>query len=99
MPTTSRRKPFKYKQNRITKAPKTSRTKLSPIARAFVVGAVLASRDGYASAKALAARMGRTQQGLSSLIQRVEQRVKDSGFNIWTLSSMKLSLAEGVQRS
>ncbi len=53
------------------------------ITRAFVVGAVLASRDGYASAKALAPLIKRSQTGLSALIRRVEERARDRNFNLW----------------
>ena len=53
----NRRKPFKYKQNKVVKSPKTPRTEMAPITRAFVVGAIVALRDGYASAKALSQRL------------------------------------------
>lgn len=78
-----RRKSFKYKQDRVVKLNKTSRTELNLITRAFVVGAVLASRDGYASANALAGLMQRNQSNLSALIRRVAQHAKDGNFDIW----------------
>src|SRR4051812_46352259 len=83
MPKINRRKQFQYKQNKTVRPNKTSRTEMDPITRAFVVGAVLASRDGYASTRALAARMPHTQQGLSALVRRIESRAKDGGFDIW----------------
>ena len=81
MSAINRRKPFSYKQNKVQKLPKTSRTEIHPITRAFVVGAVLASRDGYASATALAARMPHTQPGLSALIRRVETKAREGNFD------------------
>jgi hypothetical protein len=53
MTNLKRRKPFKYKANKVVKVPKTARKEMTPIQRAFVAGAVIASRDGYASANAL----------------------------------------------
>ncbi|KAF1972838.1 hypothetical protein BU23DRAFT_568679 [Bimuria novae-zelandiae CBS 107.79] len=70
MASITRRKPYKYKQDKVTKPPKTSRTEMSAVQRAFVVGAIVASRDGYASANALSKRMPQTQSGLSRLVQR-----------------------------
>jgi len=60
MPNLSRRKPFKYKQNKTAKIPKSSRTELTAVQRAFIVGAIVASRDGYVSANALSQRMQRS---------------------------------------
>jgi hypothetical protein len=82
MSTINRRKPYQYKQNRVAKPPATSRKEMNPVTRAFVVGAIVASRDGYASATALLTLMPPTQQGLSALVRRVEQRAKDSSFNL-----------------
>jgi len=99
MPQIKRRNPFKYKANKVVKQPKTSRTEMNPITRAFVVGAVVASRDGYGSAKGLADRMARTQPGLSALVRRVEERARDGGFDLWdpytycTSSAMALRLS------
>ncbi|KAF2825721.1 hypothetical protein CC86DRAFT_382726 [Ophiobolus disseminans] len=83
MTNLKRRKPFKYKDNKVVKIPKTARTEMTPIQRAFICGAVLASRDGYASANALAKRMTHTQPGISKVVRTVEQRAKDSGLNLW----------------
>jgi hypothetical protein len=47
MPKLNRRKPFAYKQDKVIKPPKTSRREMSAVQRAFVVGAIVASRDGY----------------------------------------------------
>jgi hypothetical protein len=67
MASINRRKPFNYKQNKVTKPPKTSRTEMSAVQRAFVVGAIVASHDGYASAAALLERMPQMQSGLLSV--------------------------------
>jgi hypothetical protein len=82
MSTINRCKPYQYKQNRVAKLPVTSRKEMNPVTRAFVVSAIVASRDGYASAAALLTLMLPTQQGLSALVRRVEQRAKDDSFNL-----------------
>lgn len=79
----NRRKPFKYKENKVIKPPKTPRTEMTAVQRAFVVGAVVASRDGYASANALSTLMDRSQSNLSALVRRVENRAREGGFDIW----------------
>ncbi|KAF2825263.1 hypothetical protein CC86DRAFT_456492 [Ophiobolus disseminans] len=78
-----RRKPFKYKNDTLQKVNKTSRTEMSPIQRAFAVGAIIASRDGYASARALAPLMQRSRTNLSNLVRRVEKRATDRELNLW----------------
>jgi hypothetical protein len=83
LPKMKRRKPFQYKQNRVTKTPKTSRQEMSVAARAFVVGAIVASRDGYASARKLAELMPFSQQGISAVVSRIEERARENGANIW----------------
>jgi len=72
MSTINRCKPYQHKQNRVAKPPATSRKEMNPVTRAFVVGAIVASRDRYASATALLTLMLPTQQGLSALVRRVE---------------------------
>jgi transposase len=79
----NRRKPYKYKENKVVKVPKTSRKEMTPIQRAFIAGAVLASRDGYASARALSKRMKQTQPGISAVVRRVEKRAEEGGFDLW----------------
>jgi hypothetical protein len=83
MANLSRRKPFKYKQNKVVRSPKTARTEMSAVQRAFIVGAVVVSRDGYASATALSKRMPHSQPGLTKLINRIEKRAEEGGFNLW----------------
>ena len=79
----SRRKPFKYKVNKTVKPPKTSRTEMSPILRAFVVGAISGMRGDYASQRDLASTLNRTQQGSSKLLQRVERKAEESSLLIY----------------
>jgi hypothetical protein len=78
----NRRKPYKYKENKVVKVSKTSREEMTPIQRAFIAGAVLASRDGYASARALSKRMKQTQPGISAVVRRVEKRAEEGGFDL-----------------
>ena len=78
-----RRKKFKYKENKIVKPPKTSRTEMSPVMRAFVVGAITGMQGDYASQTELANTVNRTQQGISKLLQRVEQKAQTLSVNIW----------------
>jgi hypothetical protein len=52
------------------------------VQRAFVVGAVVAARDGYASANALSQLMPHTQQGLSALVTRVEKRARERDLDL-----------------
>ena len=79
----TRRKPFQYKKDKVIHHPKTSRTEIRPETRAFIVGAIIASRDGYASANALSKKRSRSQSNLSELVRRVESRALESGFNLW----------------
>ncbi|KAF1940936.1 hypothetical protein EJ02DRAFT_493550 [Clathrospora elynae] len=83
MANLKRRKPFKYKANKAVKIPKTTRKEMTPIQRAFIAGAVIAARDGYASANALAKQMDQTQPGISKVVRTVERRAKEGGFNLW----------------
>src|SRR3954465_10698222 len=78
-----RRKQYKYKQNKTARPNKTSRTEMHPITRAFVCGAIIASRDGYASATALAGLLPYTQPSMSALVRRVESKARESGLDIW----------------
>jgi hypothetical protein len=78
-----RRKLFKYKENKVVKPPKTSRTEMSAVMRAFVVGAITGMRGDYASQSALANTVNCTQQGISKLIRRVEQKAQDLSVNPW----------------
>lgn len=79
----NRRKPFKYKEDKVVKPPKTLRVEMTAVQRAFVVGAIVASRDSYASATALAKRMQQTQPGLSALVRRIERRAEERGCDLW----------------
>ena len=82
MSNLNRRKPFKYKENKVVKINKTSRVEMTPVQRAFVVGAIIGSRNRYASASALAERMPQSRQGLSQLVQRVIKRAEEGGYNL-----------------
>lgn len=53
------------------------------LTRAFVVGAIVASRDGYASATALAHCLDISQSAISALVRRVELKVSNSALNLW----------------
>ncbi|KAF1942878.1 hypothetical protein EJ02DRAFT_502573 [Clathrospora elynae] len=83
MSTTGCRKPFAYKQNQIVKPPKTSCTEINLITHAFVVGTIIAARNSYASAKALAPILHRNRSNLSALVRCVEQRAKDGALYLW----------------
>ncbi|KAF2818565.1 hypothetical protein CC86DRAFT_375765 [Ophiobolus disseminans] len=83
MPNLNWRKPYKYKDNKVVKAPKTLRKEMSAVQRAFVVGAIVASRNGYASARALSNLMPQSRQGLSQLVQRITKRAEESGLSLW----------------
>jgi hypothetical protein len=84
MPKLNRRKPFAYKQDKVVKLSQTSHREMSAVQRAFVVGAIVASRDGYASARALSTHiMPQSRQALSQQVQRVEKKADDLGREIW----------------
>ncbi|KAF1978970.1 hypothetical protein BU23DRAFT_647668 [Bimuria novae-zelandiae CBS 107.79] len=68
---------------------------MSAVQRAFVVGAIVASRDGYASANALSKRMPQTQLGLSRLVQRIERKAQEGGHNLWDEILYKNNLGRG----
>ena len=53
MPIT-RQKKLQYKENKVVKPPKTSRTEMSPEMRAFLCGAITGMRGAYASLTDLA---------------------------------------------
>ncbi|KAF1976469.1 hypothetical protein BU23DRAFT_596891 [Bimuria novae-zelandiae CBS 107.79] len=91
----SRRKTFKYKENRVVKPPKTSRTEMSAIRRAFVMGAVIGMRGDYASQQDLANTIGRTQQGISKLVKRIEQKAADLSVALWDEILYENSLGRG----
>ena len=78
------RKNFKYKQKKnVVKPPKTSRTEMSPVMRAFCVGAMTAMRGDYTSHKDLATQVSRTQTALSKLLQRIEKKRVEHCCAIW----------------
>ena len=83
MPKLNRRNPFQHKHDKVVKIPKTSRTEMTTVQRAFLVGAIVASRYGYAFAHALSARMPHTRQGLPQLLQRVEKKLEEGSHNLW----------------
>lgn len=69
-----RRKNYKYKENKVVKAPKTRRTKLTVVKCAFAVGAMTGLQGGYASVRDLANAIGYTTTTLLNLINRVEKK-------------------------
>lgn len=79
----SRRKSFKPKEKKIYHPPKTSRTEMSEIERAFAVGAMCAIRGDFASMRELARVMGRSQATLSTLSKRTEEKSKELGVKPW----------------
>ncbi|KAJ4318743.1 hypothetical protein N0V94_004257 [Neodidymelliopsis sp. IMI 364377] len=79
----SRQKKLKYKENKVIKPPKTSRTEMPPTMRAFLCGAITAMRGGYVSLGDLAKQVNRDQSGLSKLYQRVEQKAEDLSLQLW----------------
>jgi hypothetical protein len=83
MVKTTRRKPSQYKRGKVIHHHKTSRIEIRPETRAFIVGAIIASRDGYASTNALSKKLSRSQSNLSELERRVESRALKGGFNLW----------------
>jgi len=95
MPVLKRRKPFKYKDDKIVKPSKSSRTEMSAVQRAFVVGAVVASRDGYASTNALSKLMQRDQSGLSKLVRRIEKKAEEGNHDIWDSMLYENNLGRG----
>ena len=76
-------KSFKYTKYPLARGPKTDRTELSGIARAFAVGALTALRGDHASQHQLARTMGRSQGTLSELLKRVEQKANDKTVAPW----------------
>lgn len=83
MSPNTRRKPYKYKGTKVSKVQKTSRKEIHPVTRAFVVGAIITSRDGYASVTDLAHRLDISQTAMSALVRRVESKASNSALNIW----------------
>jgi hypothetical protein len=79
----SRRKKFNYKENKVVKPPKTSRTERSPETRAFLCGAITAMRGGYASLGDLAAKVHRNQSELSKLYKQVTEKAESLSVDLW----------------
>jgi hypothetical protein len=79
----SHRKSFKYKQNKHFRAPKTNRTELTVVERAFAVGALTAMRGDYTSQHQLARTMGRSQGTLSELLQRIQEKAGNRTVALW----------------
>ena len=82
MPIT-RWKKFKYKENKVVKPPKTSRTEMSPEMRAFLCGAITGMRGAYASLTDLANQVNRDQSGLSKLYKRVTEKAEELSVQLW----------------
>lgn len=79
----SRRKPFKYKENKVVKPPKTSRTEMTEVERAFAVGAITGMRGDYASIRELATTIGRSNPAIIKLLRRVESKAEELGTKLW----------------
>ena len=79
----SRRKPRKYKENKVIKVPKTSRTELTVVERAFAMGAISALRGDYASINDLAKSMCRSNPALYKLQQRIDYKAEALGTQLW----------------
>jgi hypothetical protein len=75
----SRRKPFNYKQDKIIRLPKTGRTEMTVVERAYTIGAVRALRGDYANISDIARATQRSRHTISRLAQRVEERVARLG--------------------
>ena len=56
---------------------------MSAVQRAFVVGAVVASRDSCASTNALSKLMQRGQSGLSKVVRHIEKKAEEGTYDIW----------------
>jgi hypothetical protein len=72
----SRRKPRKYKENNVIKVPKTSRTELTVVERAFTIGAISALWGDYASINNLAKLMCCSNPALYKLQKRKDLKAK-----------------------
>ncbi|CAG5158125.1 uncharacterized protein ALTATR162_LOCUS4995 [Alternaria atra] len=79
----SRRKTFKYKENKVVKPPRTGRTELTAIERAFAVGALTGMRGDYSSQRELADTIGRGKATISELLKRVEMKAEEQGVFLW----------------
>ena len=75
----NRRKPYAYKVRK-TIPPKTARVEMTPVQRAFAVGAIL---GGGASHNSIAKLIDRNQSGLSKLIKRTTERAAASRADLW----------------
>ena len=75
----NRRKPYNYKVHKKV-APKTARVEMTPVQRAFAVGAILA---GGASHNSIAKLMGRDQSSILKLVKRTTERVAASRVDLW----------------
>jgi len=70
----NRRKPYAYKVHKKV-APKTTRTEMPAVQRAFAVGAIIA---GGASHNSIAKLIGRDQSGITKLVKRTTERAAAS---------------------
>jgi hypothetical protein len=82
MPIT-RWKKFKYKENKVIKPPKTSRTEMSPEMRAFLCGAIIAMRGAYTSLTDLANQVNRDQSSIFKLYKRVTKKAEELSVQLW----------------
>jgi hypothetical protein len=55
---------------------------MSAVQRAFVVGAIVASRDSYASGSVLLKRIIPTHEALLNPEERVENKIEEGCFNL-----------------
>jgi hypothetical protein len=87
----NRRKPRNNK-GVTPKVNKTARKELSPVQRAFAVGAMVM---GNASQYKVAKEMGIDQSGLSKLLARIKEKAAASGLPIWDLILYETDLGRG----
>ncbi|KAF1936761.1 hypothetical protein EJ02DRAFT_427223 [Clathrospora elynae] len=91
----SRCKPYKYKTDCVIKPPRTSQTEISAVTRAFLVGAYVASCNGYVSQRDLATLVQRTQPAICKLIRRTEEKAIASGLDLWNSILYENDLGQG----
>ena len=94
----SRRKKFNYHGNKKKTYPRTNRTEMSVVERAFAVGALTAMRGDYATQRDLARTMGRQQGSLSKLLHRVEAKVYNNTVALWDEIVYENKLGRGRSR-
>ncbi|KAF2622863.1 hypothetical protein BU25DRAFT_494728 [Macroventuria anomochaeta] len=90
-----RREKFNYHGNKVKKYPKTNRTELSHVARAFAMGSLITLRGNITSQHQLATKMGRAQSSLSELLSRTEKKAAEKTVALWDEILYKNDLGRG----